>query len=68
MPLILNKGSWDELKAKLKKEYPQLTESDLLPSEDKKESMFMMIEYKLRKTKQEMQEIIAVLGYARSEI
>lgn len=68
MALILNRANWDELKTKLKKEYPQLTETDLQHKEGKEENMFLMIEYKLRKTKQEMMEIIAEMGFSRSEI
>jgi hypothetical protein len=58
MNLILNQGSLDELKTMLRKKYPQLTDADLQHQEGKEENMLRMIEYKLRKTKQEMQEII----------
>jgi hypothetical protein len=62
MDLILNQGNWDELKTKLRKKYPQLTEVDLQHKEGMEESMLRMIEYKLRKTKQEMREIITGIG------
>ncbi|MBN2613467.1 MAG: hypothetical protein JXB00_18070 [Bacteroidales bacterium] len=61
MNLYINKENWDELKIRLKIKYPQLTNADFLHKEGKEESMFRMIEYKLRKTKKEMQEIIAGL-------
>ena len=41
--------------------YPQLTDADLYCLEGNENSMLRMLEYKLRKTKQEMQEIIAGL-------
>jgi hypothetical protein len=62
MDIVLNHGNWEELKNKLKKEYPQLTESDLQHQKGMEESMLRMVEYKLRKTKEEMRDIIA--GYS----
>ncbi len=50
-----------ELKTKLKMKYPQLTEADLQYSEGMDEKMLRMVEYKLGKTKQEMQIIISEL-------
>ena len=47
-----------ELKTKLRKKYPQLSETDLQHKEGREEGMLRMVEYKLGKTKQEMQEII----------
>jgi hypothetical protein len=52
---------WVELKFKLKKKYPHLTDIDFQHREGKEESMLRMIEYKLRKSKEQMQEIIADL-------
>lgn len=60
MELIL-KGTWDELKSKLKAKFPQLTDEDLKHESGYETSMLRMVEYKLQKTKQEMQEIIARL-------
>jgi hypothetical protein len=51
----------DELKNKLRIKYPQLTDNDLVSSKGNEIEMLRMIEYKLRKTKEEMQEIIAEL-------
>ncbi|MCX6231252.1 MAG: hypothetical protein NTZ33_06890 [Bacteroidetes bacterium] len=59
MELSTEKKKWDELKIRLKNIYPQLTEADLDDNEDKKENTLRMIEYKLSKTKEEMQEIIS---------
>ena len=50
-----------ELKTKLKRKYPQLTEIDLQHKEGMEEEMLRMVEYKLGKTKQEMQKIISTL-------
>ena len=61
MELILNQGTWEELTTKLREKYPQLTEEDLQLKKGKEKSMLRMVEYKLRKTKQEMREIIAGL-------
>ena len=47
-----------ELKIRLKKNYPHLTETDLQHKEGMEESMFRMIEYKLRISKKRMNEII----------
>ena len=50
-----------ELKIKLRNKYPQLTDEDIFSSTGSENDIFRMVEYKLRKTKQEMQEIIAEL-------
>ncbi len=57
----LNQSNLNELKSKLRKKFPQLTETDLQNKEGAEESMLRMVEYKLRKTKQQMQEIIEKL-------
>ncbi len=61
MNLNLNPEYWNELKMKLRKKYPQLTDVDFQHKEGKEESMLRMIEYKLRKSKEQMKEIIADL-------
>ena len=50
-----------DLKSKLRKNYPQLTDADLHYSNRKEKDMLRMVAYKLRKTKQEMLEIITEL-------
>jgi hypothetical protein len=64
MKLNLSQESWEDLKSKLRKKYPQLTESDLQHTKGMEENMLRMIEYKLRKTKKEMNLIIATIGFA----
>lgn len=61
MDLILNKESWDIIKTKLRAKYPQLTDTDLEHAEGMESSMLRMVEYKLRKTKQQMWDIISYL-------
>ncbi|MBN2348143.1 MAG: hypothetical protein JXJ22_04860 [Bacteroidales bacterium] len=61
MDSIFSYQNITELQTRLRKKYPQLTESDLQYEKGKEEKMLRMIEYKLHKTKQEMQEIIAKL-------
>jgi hypothetical protein len=52
----------NQFKTLLKEKFPQLTESDLQHDEGMEENMLRMIEYKLRKTKEEMQQIISNLS------
>jgi hypothetical protein len=52
---------WRELQTKLKEKYPELTEADLHYKEPLEQDMLRMVEYKLSKTKEEMQEIISGL-------
>ena len=52
---------WNELKKKLKQKYPELKDIDLLTANDEEEDMLRMVEYKLGKTKKELQVIIALL-------
>ena len=61
MKLNLNTEYWNELKTKLRKKYPQLTDIDFQHREGKEESMLRMIEYKLRMSKEKMKEIISSL-------
>ena len=49
---------WNDLKNKLKQEYPLLTNADLLWRHGTEEDLLMMIAYKLGKSKKELQEII----------
>ncbi|HBZ68020.1 MAG TPA: general stress protein CsbD [Bacteroidales bacterium] len=58
MELILTKKNWNELKTKLRLQYPELTEADFQYRDGNEESLLRMIEYKLRKTKREMRDII----------
>ena len=56
-----NLSNLDELRYELKIKYPVLTDTDLDCKNGQVEEMLRMVEYKLRKTKQEMREIIAEL-------
>ena len=53
--------NWNELGKRLSIKYPQLTTIDLLTIEGEEEDMLRMVEYRLGKTKKELQEIIALL-------
>ncbi len=55
------KVNWNELKLKLKQKYPRLTKADLHCQEGMEQDMLRMVEYKLRKTRKEMQYIIEKL-------
>jgi uncharacterized protein YjbJ (UPF0337 family) len=53
--------TWAEQKLALKKQFPTLTDADMMFEESKKEEMFAKIQTKVGKTKEEMQKIIAAL-------
>lgn len=54
-------GYWDELKIKLKMKYPQLKASDFQHKTGEEEWMLRSIEYKLRRSREEMRKIISGL-------
>jgi len=53
------KGNWNELKGKLKQQYAQLTDDDLLYVEGKQDEMKGRLQVKLGKSKEEIDKIIA---------
>ncbi len=55
------KENWDIQKAKLKKKYPSLTESDLRYNEGKKSVMWEKLQIKLGLSKEELQKIISTM-------
>ena len=55
------KGSWEELKGKLKKKFAILTNNDMMFDEGRKEEMMGRLQIKLGKTKDEMIKIMANL-------
>lgn len=55
------KGSWNELKGKLKQKFALLTDNDLLFKDGMKEEMLGKLQYKLGKSKDELEKIIAAL-------
>ncbi len=58
MDSILNQKNLQELKTKLKKKYPQSTDAEISHREVIEVSILRLMEDKLRKTKQNMREII----------
>jgi len=55
------KKTWKEIKLKLKQKFAELTESDMLFEESKKNEMIKKLQLKLGKTKEEVQKLIAEL-------
>ncbi|HXM01491.1 MAG TPA: CsbD family protein [Chthoniobacterales bacterium] len=55
------KGSWNELKGKLKQQYGNLTDDDLVFSEGKEDEMLGRLQKKLGKTKDEVRQMIEKL-------
>ncbi len=58
MIVLANTESFNELKSKLKNKYPSLTDSDLSITNNNERSMLTMVAYKLRKSKEEMSNIV----------
>ena len=52
------KGSWNELKGKLKQKYGQLTDDDLIYAEGKEDEMYGRLQQRLGKTKEEIKREI----------
>ncbi len=52
------KGSWNELKGKLKQKYGQLTDDDLTYQEGKDDELFGRLQQRLGKTKEEIKREI----------
>ncbi len=55
------KGDWNTLKGKLKQQYAELTDNDLLYAEGKKDELYGRLQIKLGKTKEEIHKIISEL-------
>ena len=55
------KGNWNEIKGKLKQEYADLTDDDLLYEEGKEDELFGKIQKRIGKTKDEVTKWIAEL-------
>ncbi|AWG23120.1 general stress protein CsbD [Flavobacterium faecale] len=55
------KGNWNEMKGKLKQQYADLTDDDLLFAEGKEDEMLGKLEQKLGKSKDEIKKMIADL-------
>ena len=52
------KGNWNEVKGKLKQQYADLTDDDLLFAEGKEEELLGRIQKRTGKTKEEIRESI----------
>jgi uncharacterized protein YjbJ (UPF0337 family) len=55
------KGSWNEVKGKLKQTYGQLTDDDLTFAEGKDEELIGRLQKRLGKSKEEVREMISKL-------
>jgi uncharacterized protein YjbJ (UPF0337 family) len=53
------KGSWNEIKGKLKQKYGQLTDQDLMFAEGKEDELLGRLQKRLGKTKDELRAEIA---------
>jgi uncharacterized protein YjbJ (UPF0337 family) len=53
------KGNWNEVTGKLKQQYAELTDDDLLFEKGKEEELLGRLQKKLGKTKEEVQKIIS---------
>lgn len=52
------KGKWDELKGKLKQQYADLTDDDLLYVEGKEDELYGRIQQRVGKSKEEVKDMI----------
>jgi len=52
------KGNWKEIAGKLKQQYANLTDDDLLFKEGKEEELLGRLQQKLGKTKEELRKLI----------
>ena len=55
------KGSWNELKGKLKQHYGNLTDDDLVFSEGKEDELLGRLQKKLGKSKDEVRQMMEKL-------
>lgn len=52
------KGSWEELKGKLKQKYAELTDDDLMYEEGQEQEMWGKLQKKLGKTMKEIKSLL----------
>jgi uncharacterized protein YjbJ (UPF0337 family) len=52
------KGSWNEIKGKLKQKYGNLTDDDLIFAEGKEDELLGRLQKKLGKSKEEVRQMI----------
>ena len=55
------KGNWNELKGRLKQQYGNLTDDDLIFTEGKEDEMLGRLQKKLGKSKDELRRLFADL-------
>ena len=55
------KGNWHELKGKLKQQFADLTDNDLMYEEGKEEELYGRIQVKLGKSKEEVKKLFEEL-------
>lgn len=55
------KGNWNEFKGKMKQQFADLTDDDLLYEEGKEDEFYGRIQQKVGKTKDEVKKMIAEL-------
>lgn len=55
------KGTWNEMKGKLKQKYGQLTDDDLAYEEGREDEMYGRLQQKLGKTKDEIRKEVRSL-------
>jgi uncharacterized protein YjbJ (UPF0337 family) len=55
------KGSWNEIKGKLKQQYGNLTDDDLVFAEGKDDELIGRLQKKLGKTKDEVRQMVEKL-------
>lgn len=55
------KGTWNELKGKLKQKYGELTDDDLAFAEGKEDELYGRLQKRLGKTKEQIREEIEKL-------
>ena len=58
MTRLVFKGSWNEVKGKLKQKYGQLADNDLAFSEGKEDELLGRLQQKLGKTKEDLRQEI----------
>jgi len=61
MNTLSMKGNWNEIAGKLKQQYGNLTDDDLLFKEGKEDELLGRLQKKIGKTKEEVRKLIAKL-------
>jgi len=61
MNTLSMKGSWKEIAGKLKQQFANLTDDDVLFTEGKEEELLGRLQQKLGKTKEEVRTLVAKL-------